>query len=414
MRSFFREFAHNISPGPEHVCKSEIIEADDKKRLVDFIAFYLPQFYETEENNLWWGRGFTEWTNVTKALPRYQGQRQPRLPSDLGFYNLTNVDTLHAQARLAKLAGLRGFCIHDYWFNGTKILGKPLELLLKNKDIEIPFCINWANESWSRRWDGAEHEVLIEQHYNPKKLDGYLRSIIGALSDDRYIKINGRPLLMIYRPGNIPGAKYMFEAWREFMARQGLAEPYLVAAQTYGLLDPREYNMDAAVGFPPHGPNIWDRNDLDFLQLLDNAYKGHVRSYDFLAREMLARFSDRYVTFPGVCPSWDNEARKVGNGLSFHGSSPAKFGSWLRLAAQQVIASNNDGERFVFINAWNEWAEGAVLEPDRHHGYAYIKQVRDVASNLSHPDPVYCLPLPESQTSFTWRYLINKLKRRLC
>jgi lipopolysaccharide biosynthesis protein len=227
---------------------------------VRYIAFYLPQFHEVPENNEWWGPGFTDWTNVTKALPRYLGQYQPRLPADLGFYDLSNPDQIRRQVALAKRAGIYGFCIHNYWFSGTRILEKPLRTIIDNKDIDMNFCLCWANESWSRRWDGQEVDILLRQHYAPGDDIQYAEYISQFIFDKRYITINGRPLIMIYRPEHLADARGTVGRWRNFFLSRGFPDPYIIMPQAFGNHDPRTFGMDAAAGFPAHKVGFDCRN----------------------------------------------------------------------------------------------------------------------------------------------------------
>ena len=379
---FFEQYQRNVSAGADFASDADLPAAPPSACPVRYLAFYLPQFHRVAENDEWWGAGFTEWTNVTKAVPRFEGHLQPRLPGTLGFYDLAEADVLRRQAALAKRGGIAGFCIHDYWFSGRKILEKPVNLLLANPDIDLPFCLSWANENWSRRWDGREDQLLLEQRYDPDDLDGYVKSIVPALSDKRYIRVGKRPLILIYRPALIPDPQRTFAAWREFLIGQGFGNPYLAMVQSFDDVDPRSYGLDAAVGFPPHVSNLWATNDRDHHNLYDVGFVGHVRTYPYLAEEMLRRFSTEFVTFPGVCPGWDNEARKPRYGTSFSGATPERYRSWLARASGQVLSSNAEDERIVFINAWNEWAEGAILEPDRHFGHAFLTQTRDVLDEL--------------------------------
>ena len=378
MIDFFSQYNFNTFAGPDYVTSDDLPVEAPTVTPVRLIAYYLPQFHSIAENDQWWGQGFTEWTNVTKALPRYDGHLQPRLPADLGFYNLTDSEVIKAQAALAKRAGIAGFCIHDYWFSGRKVLERPLQVILENPSIDLPFCLNWANENWSRRWDGSDEDILLQQRYDPEDKNAYVRSILPVLRDRRYIKVDSRPLIMIYRPELIPDIHDLLKSWRSFLISEGVGNPYLVMAQSFDQYDPRTFGMDAAAGFPPHGFERSKVNDRDYWHLFDLEFRGQVRDYLELARQALSRFSKAYVMFPGVCPGWDNEARRPRHGNSFRGATPNRYGAWLFSAVHQVLNANSPSERIVFINAWNEWAEGAILEPDRHYGHAFLCRTRMV------------------------------------
>jgi lipopolysaccharide biosynthesis protein len=401
--SFFRHYEYNVSPGPFHEPTSALPSRPPTAHPVRFIAYYLPQFHRSSENDDWWGSGFTEWTNVTKAVPRYPGHYQPRLPADLGFYDASRKETLLHQAELARLGGIYGFCIHDYWFSGRKLLGKPLDTLLANPDIDLRFCLNWANESWSRRWDGSEADVLMQQGYHRGDPERYVDSIAAAIRDPRYIRIDGRPLLMIYRPSAIPDISASVAGWRRRFHELGLGEPYLVMPQVFGQSDPRPAGFDAAAGFPPHGG--WDiRDDRRAAVIHDPDFMGGVRSYELLAQLFEAEAPTDYTFFPGCCPMWDNEARKPRRGQGFYGSSPRRYGEWLANAARRVQSAAHPDERIVFINAWNEWAEGAYLEPDRHYGAAYLNETRRVHDCLAGESRAPRLPMG------TERFRVRKSK----
>ena len=381
MARFFEQYGFNVGRGPYHESADALPSVEPEFFPVKFIAYYLPQFHAIPENDAWWGKGFTEWTNVTKAVPRFVGHRQPNLPADLGFYDLGKPETLRLQADLARRAGIYGFCIHNYWFGGRRILETPLDNLLKDPSIDLRFCLNWANENWSRRWDGMDQDILLEQRYEPGDDVLYAASILPALRDPRYIRIDGRPLLMVYRPSALPDAKAWVSNWRSFFKAHGVGDPYVVMAQ-YDDQDPRPYGMDAAAGFPPHNGGWFLRDDRDAISLLDSQFSGRVCGYRELAGRIARNGSSEYRLFPGVCPRWDNEARKPGAGVGFHGSSPRDYGAWLRDAAAQAMTSAQADERIVFVNAWNEWGEGAYLEPDRHYGYAYLAETRRVLDEI--------------------------------
>jgi lipopolysaccharide biosynthesis protein len=423
MPSFFEQYRYNTSPGPEYLSQETLPSEPPRSYPVRFIAYYLPQFHAIAENNKWWGEGFTEWTNVTKAVPRYVGHRQPNLPADLGFYDLTNLEVLRRQTQLAKRAGIYGFCIHNYWFSGKQVLETPLNNLLSAPDIDLRFCLNWANEDWTRRWDGSDSDVLLKQHYAVGDDIAYAKSILPALRDPRYIRVNGRPLLMVYRPSLLPDAKAWTAAWRRFFNDNGVGDPYLVMAQSFGYSDPRPFGFDGAAGFPPHngGWDILTRHD--DVNLLDPAWSGRLASFAALIERILRNETSEYVHFPGVCPRWDNEARKPGSGVSFYDASPEMYGSWLT-AASATIGSRSNDERIVFINAWNEWAEGAYLEPDRHYGHAYLSETRRVLDALSgksiEPFPYkpasardYALSSPKRRVRTPANTIYQKLLNRL-
>ena len=374
------QFNYNVAPGPQHEpdIDQPSVPADP---LVRLIAYYLPQFHPTAENDEWWGTGFTEWTNVTKTLPRFSGHYQPRLPGALGFYDLSYVDAIRRQAVLAKKYGIAGFCFYHYWFGGRAVLERPLQLLLDNPDIDLPFCLCWANENWTRTWDGSDKQVLLAQNHSAEDDIAFARSIEPAMRDPRYIRIGGRPLLMLYRPSILPDAAATVARWREHFEAAGLGNPYIAMAQTHGDEDPRPYGMDAAVGFPPHGGTDVNRVD-PAPPAYSSDFSGAILQYDAMASALASRRPTEYRFMPGVCPSWDNDSRRPGRGVTFHGSTPAKYGSWLAAACDYAMRGNPPEERVVLINAWNEWAEGAYLEPDRHFGYAYLAETARVLTGL--------------------------------
>lgn len=387
------QYTLNTSAGPLYQKQSE--NSCTIKSQIRAIAYYLPQFHAIPENDAWWGKGFTEWTNVTKALPRFQGHYQPQLPSDLGFYNLSAVDTLRRQADLARHYGIHGFCFHYYWFAGKTLLETPLNNLLATPDIDLPFCINWANESWSRRWDGEEKSLLIQQVHSPENDLAFAESILHLFRDSRYIRINNRPLLMLYRPSMLPDAALTIARWRDYFKSVG-ENPYIVMPQAFHDDDPRKYGMDAAVGFPPHAPvglppydnGGWSMSPLkDRTQLFDRQFSGLVGHYDDMVERALSYNPKEFRLHPGVCPAWDNEARLPNRGNCFIGSTPEKYGRWLLEACKNAAEAETPDEQLVFINAWNEWAEGAHLEPDRHFGHAYLIETANALSQITLPVP---------------------------
>ena len=380
--SYFDElFSKNNIPSPEYVKfeQKEPIITD-----IRLIAFYLPQFHPIPENDIAWGRGFTEWTNVSKAIPQFKGHYQPRLPGELGYYDLRMIETQKRQIELAKNYGLHGFCYHYYWFGGKKILDTPLQQVLNNPDtLDFPFCINWANENWTKRWDGLDQEVILKQNHSLEDDIAFLEAIKPILTDKRYIKIDGKALLMVYRPQLFPNVKATVKRWREHAKKIGIGELYLILSHSFDHQDPREIDFDAATEF---APNNFQVNNLNSQIMPYNAkYQGNVYDYKSALNHSIAMKQTEYTKFKSICPSWDNEARKPGKGTTFYNANPENFSKWLEFVLYNTYENRKSQERIIFINAWNEWAEGAYLEPDRKYGYAYLdicyKQMSKFNSN---------------------------------
>jgi len=335
------------------------------------IAFYLPQYHPIPQNDKAWGKGFTEWTNVSKAIPQFEGHYQPRLPGELGYYDLRLVDIQRRQIELAKNYGLHGFCYHYYWFAGKKIMDTPIQQILDNPDLDFPFCINWANENWTKKWDGLDNDVILQQNHSPEDDIAFLEAIKPILTDKRYIRVSGKPLLMIYRPNKFPNIKATVKRWREHAKKIGIGDLYLVLTHSFDSQNPVEIGFDAATEFPPNNFNVTDITGS--IDPYNSGYKGRVYDYTSLLTTSSTAIRPDYIKFRGICPSWDNEARKPGNGGSIHGSTPKKYETWLEYLCYYTEEHRTKDEKIIFVNAWNEWGEGTYLEPDRKYGYAYLE-----------------------------------------
>jgi lipopolysaccharide biosynthesis protein len=344
------------------------------------IAFYLPQFHPVPENDLFWGDGFTEWTNVRKAAPRFPGHRQPLLPGELGFYDLRDPAVAARQASLARAHGVHAFCYYHYWFEGRRPLGRPLDDRLARPAPEHPFCLCWANESWTRRWDGRAEELLLEQRYSAADDLAHFRFLAGVFADPRYLRVRGRPLLLVYRASHLPDPHATIGRWRREAERLGLASPFLAAVESFEpeKRDWRAFGFDLNVEFQPDWWQLGERRPvaerlpaverprLDQLEAAGFLYY----RYDETVDRMLAKPRPAWPRLPCVTPRWDNTPRRGDSGLVLHGSTPELFERWCRGALERLPADPE--ANFLFVNAWNEWAEGAVLEPDRTWGSGYL------------------------------------------
>lgn len=341
----------------------------DQAGKVKLIAFYLTQYHPTAENDLWWGKGFTEWTNVTKAKPLFDGHYQPHLPSDLGYYDLRVGETRREQIDIAKEYGIDGFCYYYYWFSGTRILNRPLDEMLADPDSDMPFCLAWANENWTRRWDAAEHEILIAQKYQPDDDVNFIKSMVPMFQDRRYIKIDGRPFLIVYRPQHLPNARASAQIWREHCREAGIGEIHICAALTHGNEDYQQYGFDSGVEFPPH--NLRSGNVNHEVNFYDS-FNGNVMQFEDIAQSYLDRDYPGSLVHRTVFPSWDNTARTGKRALVVWNGTPENYEYWLSATISKAEQSEVN-EPLVFINAWNEWAEGCHLEPDRKNGRGVLE-----------------------------------------
>jgi len=345
------------------------------------LALYLPQFHPTPENDGWWGKGFTEWSNVAKARPVFKGHYQPHVPADFGFYDLRLHQTQVLQAELAMKKGIHGFCYYHYWFNGKLMLERPIETVLKSGTPNFPFCICWANENWSRNWDGKFNNVLLEQKYSFEDDLNHIRYLLPSFSDPRYIRVNNKPVFIIYRTELFPDINRTVEIWREEALKSGIGELYLIRVESFMRdINPESIGFDAAFEFQPNWniqPQRYFGNSFEKILHKSGIKKSvfaenEVRYYNnFVDLQMKQNNKSAYKKFPGITPMWDNTARRNSDAYILHDSSPVEYGKWLKHIVN-TFEPYSPQENFIFINAWNEWAEGNHLEPCQKWGTAYL------------------------------------------
>lgn len=352
------------------------------------IAFHLPQFHPIPENDRWWGRGFTEWTNVVKATPQFRGHYQPHLPADLGFYDLRLPEVRAAQAEMAQQYGINAFCYYHYWFNGKRLIERPVNDILSSGEPDFPFCLCWANENWTRRWDGQEREILLGQNYSADDDLDHIRTLLPSFHDPRYVRVGGKPLFLVYRSTAMPEPKATAERWRREAERAGLPGLYLVRVESHAeTADPIAIGFDAAVEFAPFGQRMHDARvrrahlaERLRLGIGPRLFAKHqIFSYPKLVDASINTSRPAYPWIRSVTPGWDNTARRKQGAIIFADSTPADFGRWttelMRQATQHVPAGAD--EPMLFVNAWNEWAEGNHLEPCQKWGHAYLEAFRE-------------------------------------
>lgn len=347
---------------------------------VKMLAFYLPQYHTFPENDEWWGKGFTEWVNVKNGTARFEGHYQPRVPhKDIGYYNLEDISVLKRQAELAKEHGIYGFCFYYYWFSGKRLMEKPVDMLLEHPEIDLPFCLCWANENWTRAWDGQNRNVLIAQDYSDEDDERFMVDLEKYISDERYIRINGKPLVIVYNPGQIPDCHKSFEKWRECARKIGIGEILIWTCQTANnsadILNISDC-IDAEVEFPPH--NMW----LESIAVRDLDLRGKsafIYNYQCLVEYQTKKLEENErTTVPvhhGCMLAWDNAARRKDAWFTYYAFSLKSLYKWVNALVDNARKNYDSEERFVFVNAWNEWGEGTYLEPDEKYGYANINTI---------------------------------------
>lgn len=376
---------------------------------VKLIAMYFPQLHVIPENDEWWGKGFTDWNNVRAAKPLYEGHFQPRVPLDNNYYDQSRVETLCWQVDLAKRHGFYGFCHYHYWFDGKQLLETPTNLIMANKDIDFPFCLSWANETWSRRWNARDSHILIQQTHPPFKERWKLHYdyLIKAWTDPRAIKVGGKPVFVIYRPQRIEKIDEMLAYWRELAQQDGLPGLYFVFQKQYELPNRHCLNsFDAIFQFQPFetiNSPAFDKqlfkHSLLFklVRSLPERYQNKLRGfreafvneptfydYNIIWQQIVEiRRDPKLTTFPGAFVDWDNTSRYKKRATIIRSASPASFGAWFSKLVD-TMPKRDLPENFIFMNAWNEWSEGAYFEPDQRFGYQYLEAVKKVLDSGSH------------------------------
>jgi len=352
---------------------------------IKLIAFYLPQFHAIPENDKWWGKGFTEWTHVKKAKPLFKGHNQPKIPLNKNYYNLLNPKVRYWQQKLAKKYGIFGFCYYHYWFNGKLLIEKPAEMILEDPKLDMPFCFSWANESWTRTWDGQDKEILMEQKYGKEKdWKKHFNYLLKFFKLNVYIRINKKPLLLIYRATNIPNFDKMINYWSS-LAKEANLEGIYVAETVNGHQSKKFSRLSQAiVEFEPgftlaHDVSLYFRAKRYtkhlIKQFINPKYLIKI-SYDYIWKRILTRKRDpSFRIFLGAFIDWDNTARKKYNSHIFINVALHKFEQYL---AKHISLAKKIKSDFIFINAWNEWSEGAYLEPDEKNKFTYLETINRI------------------------------------
>ncbi|HFS82392.1 MAG TPA: glycosyltransferase [Epsilonproteobacteria bacterium] len=353
---------------------------------IKVLAYYLPQFHPIPENDEWHGKGFTEWTKVRGATPLFEGHYKQHIPhEDIGYYLLDSPETLRMQAEIMQKAGVHGQVFYHYWFSGKLILEEPVKMLLNTPDIPMPFCFCWANENWTRKWDGDEEGILLGQVYSREDARAFIRYLIPFFQDSRYIRIDDRPVLYIYRPVSIPDIQEYLEIWAEECALASLPRPYVVGVLTRGATDPHAFRLDAGTERVLHD---WTDNAVEDITAKLHHYHDlntHILSYDEVASFYEKQTEPKPFTyFRSIIPTWDNTARYGQDAYIVHNSTPQRFQTWLEHLIDYSRKTLDQEKRYIVVNAWNEWAEGAHLEPDTHYGYSYLNAIGRALSGYSY------------------------------
>jgi len=348
------------------------------------LGVVLPQFHPIPENDEWWGKGFTEWTNVAKATPRFKGHYQPHIPADLGFYDLRLEEARIAQAELAKKHGIYGFCYYHYWFHGKQLLERPINEIVESGKPDFPFCLCWANEPWGRNWDGLNAAVIQPQEYSKEDHLNHIHHLLKIFKDERYIKIDGRPFFIVYRQANIPHVKDMIDLWNAEAKKNGFEKGLYILSTTSGMFEknPTPLGFDASWDFLPYIYSIKTNLNFRIIRKIKKTLgllKDTVYLYSDVVDNALRNYqgSKQWKEYPCVYPGWDNSPRRKIDARILHGSTPELYEKWLTDVCEKFEPFSEE-ENFIFLNAMNEWAEGNHLEPDLKWGLKYLEATKRV------------------------------------
>jgi len=356
------------------------------------LAFHLPQFHTIPQNDAWWGEGFTEWSNVKKAKPLFNGHQQPQIPLNQNYYDLSKIENLHWQKDLAKTYGIDGFCFYHYWFNGKLLLEKPLEMILNDRSWDFPFCLCWANENWTRTWDGQENNVLLHQNYSIEDDRVHFDYFMKYFENQNYIRVDNNPVLLIYRSETFPDIKQTTALWRKMAKKAGFDGLYLIRVEGFEKnFAPELHGFDASADFQPDWSQLPKKLKEPVLSKVlrklkivkDNQYgRNRIYSYKKYVTGQITNKTgfNAYKRYPCVMPSWDNSARRQKNAVILKGASPAIYKNWLKSVISEFAPFSKE-ENFILINAWNEWGEGNHLEPCERWGYKYLKATKEALAD---------------------------------
>ena len=352
---------------------------DESGKKARVLAFYLPQYHPIPENDVWWGKGFTEWTNAAKARRLFRTHDQPHVPADLGFYDLRVPETRMAQAEMARAHGIEAFCYYHYWFGGKRLLERPFNEVLESGQPDFPFCLCWANATWSGIWHGNPGRILIEQTYpGPADYEAHFSELLKAFRDRRYLTVDGKPLFIIYKPRNVPNVQDVARRFRQMAERAGLPGLYLVGVAHRDNWDPKASGFDAVVqqNLPGLTGQIPWRHPLLKVKSKLGGHRLTIYKYEDLKDTFIPDKTRQLEYLPCLIPNWDNTPRSGMNGLVMVGSTPGAFATTVRQAIENV-ADKPSQHRLIFLKSWNEWAEGNHMEPDVRFGHAYLEALRD-------------------------------------